>query len=127
MGHLTALGETVEEAWNEPSERLNRSLFERIPYEHRKYGNYIKRTAKVGIIMGSDSDLPSMSKAADMLRDLGVPYEMTVVSAHRTCSECSTTPVKQKDEGCSHHRQRGRCRLLPGVIVVRVTGYQRAC
>ena len=43
-----------------------------------------KRTAKVGIIMGSDSDLPSMSKAADMLRDLGVPYEMTVVSAHRT-------------------------------------------
>ena len=43
-----------------------------------------KRTAKVGIIMGSDSDLPSMSKAADMLRDLDVPYEMTVVSAHRT-------------------------------------------
>lgn len=38
----------------------------------------------VGIIMGSDSDLPVMSKAASMLDDLGVEYELTVVSAHRT-------------------------------------------
>ena len=38
----------------------------------------------VSIIMGSDSDLPVMQKAADMLADLQVPFEMTVVSAHRT-------------------------------------------
>jgi 5-(carboxyamino)imidazole ribonucleotide mutase len=38
----------------------------------------------VSIIMGSDSDLPVMQKAADMLTDLGVPFEMTIVSAHRT-------------------------------------------
>jgi 5-(carboxyamino)imidazole ribonucleotide mutase len=38
----------------------------------------------VGIIMGSDSDLPVMQDAADMLRDFGVRYEMTIVSAHRT-------------------------------------------
>lgn len=38
----------------------------------------------VGIIMGSDSDLPVMSKAAEMLDKLGVEYELTVVSAHRT-------------------------------------------
>ena len=38
----------------------------------------------VGIIMGSDSDLPVMQGAADMLRDFEVPYEMTIVSAHRT-------------------------------------------
>lgn len=38
----------------------------------------------VGIIMGSDSDLPVMQKAADVLAELGVPYEMTIVSAHRT-------------------------------------------
>ena len=38
----------------------------------------------VGIIMGSDSDLPVMQGAADMLRDLAVPFEMTIVSAHRT-------------------------------------------
>jgi 5-(carboxyamino)imidazole ribonucleotide mutase len=39
---------------------------------------------KVGIIMGSKSDLPVMQDAADVLTELGVPYEITVVSAHRT-------------------------------------------
>ena len=39
---------------------------------------------QVGIIMGSDSDLPVMQAAADILDELGVGYELTVVSAHRT-------------------------------------------
>ena len=39
--------------------------------------------AKVGIVMGSDSDMPVMSKAADILEQLGVEYEMTIISAHR--------------------------------------------
>ena len=39
--------------------------------------------AKVGIVMGSDSDMPVMSKAADILEKLGVDYEMTIISAHR--------------------------------------------
>lgn len=39
--------------------------------------------AKVGIVMGSDSDMPVMAKAADMLEKLGVDYEMTIISAHR--------------------------------------------
>lgn len=39
---------------------------------------------RVGIIMGSKSDLPVMQGAADMLDALGVAYEMTIVSAHRT-------------------------------------------
>lgn len=38
----------------------------------------------VAIIMGSDSDLPVMQKAADILIELQVPFEMTIVSAHRT-------------------------------------------
>src|ERR1700761_5647764 len=38
----------------------------------------------VGIIMGSDSDLTIMKAAADMLEDLEIPFELTVVSAHRT-------------------------------------------
>lgn len=40
--------------------------------------------ALVGIIMGSDSDLPVMQEAAEILGALGVPFEMTIVSAHRT-------------------------------------------
>lgn len=39
---------------------------------------------QVGIIMGSDSDLPTMQKAADALAEFGVPFEIKVVSAHRT-------------------------------------------
>jgi len=39
---------------------------------------------KVGIIMVSDSDLPIMQGAADILRELGISFELTVVSAHRT-------------------------------------------
>ncbi len=39
---------------------------------------------KVGIIMGSDSDLPVMRAAADILKELDVEFELTVVSAHRT-------------------------------------------
>lgn len=39
--------------------------------------------AKVGIVMGSDSDMPIMSKAADILEELGIDYEMTIISAHR--------------------------------------------
>lgn len=43
--------------------------------------------AKVGILMGSDSDLPIMSKAAEILEQLGIDYEMTVISAHRMPQE----------------------------------------
>lgn len=39
--------------------------------------------AKVGIVMGSDSDMPIMAKAAKILDTLGVEYEMTIISAHR--------------------------------------------
>jgi 5-(carboxyamino)imidazole ribonucleotide mutase len=40
--------------------------------------------ALVGIIMGSDSDLPVLRAAAEVLAELGVPWDMTIVSAHRT-------------------------------------------
>lgn len=38
----------------------------------------------IGIVMGSDSDLPAMEPVAEIAREFGVPYEMKVVSAHRT-------------------------------------------
>ena len=38
----------------------------------------------IGIIMGSDSDLPIMQQAADILKEFGVAFEITIVSAHRT-------------------------------------------
>ena len=50
----------------------------------------------VGIVMGSDSDMPVMAKAADILEELGIDYEMNIISAHREpeqvwqliCREC---------------------------------------
>lgn len=42
---------------------------------------------KVGIVMGSDSDLPVVKKATDMLKSFGVPFEVHVYSAHRTPAE----------------------------------------
>jgi len=43
--------------------------------------------AKVGIVMGSDSDMPVMAKAADVLTELGVDFEMSIISAHREPEE----------------------------------------
>jgi 5-(carboxyamino)imidazole ribonucleotide mutase len=45
------------------------------------------KTPKVGIIMGSDSDFPHMKEAAECLFEFGVPFEIKVISAHRTPSE----------------------------------------
>ena len=54
---------------------------------------------KVAIIMGSDSDLPTVSKAADMLKSFGVPYEMHVFSAHRTPEEAKAFSVNARKNG----------------------------
>lgn len=51
----------------------------------------------VGILMGSDSDLPVMEEAARVLKDFGIPYEMTVSSAHRTPKR--TSEYAQSAEG----------------------------
>ena len=51
----------------------------------------------VGILMGSDSDLPVMEEAAKILKDFGIPYEMTVSSAHRTPKR--TSEYAQSAEG----------------------------
>lgn len=52
---------------------------------------------KVGIIMGSDSDLPIIKKATDMLDSLGVPYEVHIYSAHRTPVEARDFALSARD------------------------------
>ena len=49
---------------------------------------------KVGIVMGSDSDLPVIQKAVDMLRTLEIPCEVHVYSAHRTPEEARRFAVR---------------------------------
>lgn len=72
--------------------------------------------AKVGILMGSDSDLPIMSKAAKMLEDFGIEYEMKVISAHR---EVDILLITQRA-----HRSAALMLLLPVPVELRIF---RAC
>lgn len=53
----------------------------------------------IGIIMGSDSDLHVMQAASDILKQFGIPHEVTVVSAHRTPHRMIDYAQKAKDRG----------------------------
>lgn len=55
--------------------------------------------AKVGILMGSDSDLPVMKKAADMLEKFGIEYEMKIISAHRMPDTFVEYATKAEERG----------------------------
>ena len=54
---------------------------------------------KVGIIMGSDSDLPIIQKATDMLKGLGIPYEVHIYSAHRTPEQARDFAMGARQNG----------------------------
>lgn len=56
-------------------------------------------TARVGIIMGSKSDLPIMTLAAEFLDELEIPFEITVVSAHRTAERMVDYATSAADRG----------------------------
>lgn len=56
---------------------------------------------QVGVIMGSDSDWPVMKAATEALAEFDVPFEVSVVSAHRTPSACSTTPRPPPRAACA--------------------------
>lgn len=53
----------------------------------------------VGVVMGSDSDLPTMKAATDVLAEFGVPYEVRILSAHRTPDEMFAYAREAADRG----------------------------
>ncbi|WP_408070526.1 5-(carboxyamino)imidazole ribonucleotide mutase [Butyrivibrio sp. JL13D10] len=55
--------------------------------------------AQVGIVMGSDSDMPVMAKAAQILDELGISYEMNIISAHREPEEFFNYAKSAEDKG----------------------------
>ncbi len=54
---------------------------------------------KIGIVMGSDSDMPVVSKTLDTLKELEVPYEVHIYSAHRTPEEAKAFAEKARADG----------------------------
>ncbi|KAI8983988.1 phosphoribosylaminoimidazole carboxylase [Mycotypha africana] len=76
MGHITVVGESMVEVQH----RLKPILEVLEPGVERP----LTVIPLVGIIMGSDSDLPVMKVGAQILKDFGIPFELSIVSAHRT-------------------------------------------
>ena len=80
MGHINLTGSSQVEIDASLSELM---VLEGIPVSLLP-GGKLASSPLVGVIMGSQSDLPTMNAAVDMLKKFGVPYEVDIVSAHRT-------------------------------------------
>ena len=77
---------------------------------------------KVGIIMGSDSDLPILRKAMDTLESLGIPYECHIYSAHRTPEEARQFALNARVKGfCAIIAAAGMAAHLAGAIAANTT------
>lgn len=71
---------------------------------------------KVGIVMGSDSDMPVMAKAADVLDEFGVEYEMRIISAHRNPETLKAFTEDLTEKGAKVIiAGAGKAAALPGV------------
>ncbi len=78
--------------------------------------------AKVSIIMGSTSDLPIMEKAAKVLNDFKIPFEMNALSAHRTPDEVEKFAKSARDNGIEAIiAGAGMAAHLPGVVAAMTT------
>ena len=78
--------------------------------------------AQVGIVMGSDSDMPVMAKAADILEELGITYEMHIISAHREPQEFFDYANSAEEKGYKVIiAGAGMAAALPGVIAASTT------
>ena len=79
-------------------------------------------TPRVSIIMGSTSDLPIMEKAAKILDEFGIPFEMHALSAHRTHAEVENFAKNAQSRGIEVIvAAAGRAAHLPGVIASMTT------
>ena len=77
---------------------------------------------KVGIVMGSDSDLPILRKTMDTLSELGIPYECHIFSAHRTPEAVEAFSKGAKERGVKIIiAAAGMAAHLPGVIAASTT------
>ncbi|KAJ8324671.1 phosphoribosylaminoimidazole carboxylase ade2 [Batrachochytrium dendrobatidis] len=87
MGHITLIGETMSDVIANTKDILKRvpgSVASDLSVDDSEPRLWEKASPLVGVIMGSDSDLPAMRAAALILKGFGVPFELTIVSAHRT-------------------------------------------
>ncbi|KAL6940673.1 phosphoribosylaminoimidazole carboxylase ade2 [Hanseniaspora vineae] len=94
LGHINIIGSSMEEC----ERKLDYILSGETAYNAIDTGAKAEKPL-VGVIMGSDSDLPVMSAACQVLSDFGVPYEVTIVSAHRTPHRMSKYAIEAPSRG----------------------------
>ena len=102
---ITAVGKDLQTAISRAYRAVGEISWTKAYYRKDIGAKALNRTDKtetkplVGILMGSDSDLPVMRAASDFLKDMGIPYEMTVASAHRTPDRVAEFTATAKDRG----------------------------
>jgi phosphoribosylamine---glycine ligase len=103
---VTAVGEDIPRAIKKAYQAVRKIHWETAYYRTdigrkalKHGGGKIKPAPLVGIIMGSESDLPTMEGAAKMLRDFNVPYELMVSSAHRSPRKTAEFARKAQERG----------------------------
>lgn len=101
---ITAIGKTLEEAIKNSYEAVDCIKWDNCYFRRDIGGKALAKknspeTPLVGILMGSDSDLPVMKAAADLFDSVGIPYEMTVASAHRTPAKAADYAQTAADRG----------------------------
>ncbi len=99
---VTARGDTVKDAIARAYETTDKITWEGVHFRRdigRKAMKRLDVSPRVGIVMGSDSDLPVMEPAADLLKRFGIPFEMTVASAHRSPHRAAEFATSARDRG----------------------------
>ena len=99
---VTALGDTVEKAIAKAYQAVSRIQWEGVQYRRDIGKKALVRLAavpRVGIVMGSDSDLKVMEGAVAMLKKFEIPFEMTVASAHRSPERAVAFAAGARDRG----------------------------
>src|SRR5215470_13134970 len=81
-----------------------------------------KREPLVGVVMGSDSDLPTLQKAVDVLGELGIPHEVRILSAHRTPLDMAEYGRTARERGLKVIiAGAGGAAHLPGMVAAHTT------
>jgi len=99
---VTALGDTIYKSIEKAYEAAGKISWKGVYYRSDIGQKAVKRLEtppRVGIVMGSDSDYKVMQAAGDILKSFGIPYEITVASAHRTPARAMEFAASAVDRG----------------------------
>jgi len=99
---VTALGETIKKAISRAYKAASEIKWDKVHYRRDIGQKAVKRMESlpaVGVVMGSDSDLDVMEETVGILKKFGIPFEMTIASAHRSPEKAAQFANSAQDRG----------------------------